>query len=107
MRIWVAGWLVVAACQGVVWGEEQAGCQAEVGEVVSLQRQPAVAGTELGVGFEVVPRENGVEPASPWCNQTACQAGPDGEPLCRPVGGWHCFVYGETCWSERCYIIIQ
>ncbi len=107
MSALVLGVLVMLSSQGLVWGEEEARCQAEVGEVVSLQRQRAVAGTELGVGFEVVPRERRVEPASPWCNQMACQAGPDGQPLCRPVGGWHCFVYGGTCWSERCYIIIQ
>lgn len=71
MKGFVLGLLVVAASQGALWGEEGARCQAEAGEVVSLEQRPAVPGTELGVGLQVVTLGEKGEHASPWCNQMA------------------------------------
>lgn len=84
---------------------EGARCQAEAGEVVSLEQRPAVPGTELGVGFQVVTQGEKGEHASPWCNQMACKAGMDGEETCGTAASWHCFTWSGTCWCERCYII--
>jgi hypothetical protein len=110
MKGFVVGLLLLAASPGALGGEEGARCPAEVGEVVSLEQLPAVPGTQLGVGFDVVPPGEGGEPSSPWCNNQACDTRWDGTNLietCRSSTGWHCFLYGGTCWSERCYIIRQ
>jgi|GEM_PF-6122243 len=106
MRALVVGVLVMLSWQGVVRGEDGARCQAEVGEVVSLGQQPAVAGTQLGVGFDVVPGGEKGEPASPWCNQMACgRVGHDGETLCVGTEQVHCFTWLGNYWSRECYRI--
>lgn len=99
---------MVAASAGAFSGHEGAPCQAVVGEVVSLEQQPAVRGTQLGVGFHVVPLGKKGELNSnddDWCNYMACKRpGPATEGLvCGFEPGSHCFVWSGTCWSKRCF----